>query len=100
MRSRGLAVVGFLAIEAIGFTFQSLAVMLAWMAGEGDFGVATDNGAFGPSPSGFPVAFSESDLYAYGLVNLVIILVGIGLTVAVHAWRARRRARKNVVTVA
>lgn len=83
----------FLAIESIFFTFQTLAVFLAWMAGDGGFGGATDQGAFGPTPSGLPLKFNDLDLWLYGLVNFALIAIGVALTIAVVSFRIRRRRK-------
>ncbi len=96
---RGTAIAVYLGAEASFFAFQSLAVLLAWMAGGGGFGGAQDQGAFGPAPSGVPIAYQESELYAYGLVNLVIAIVGVGLVVGLNALARRRAARRNMVEV-
>ena len=91
VRSRVVAAALFISIEAFLFTFQTLAVLLAWMAGEGGFGGAQQTGAFGPAPTGFPVAFRDRDLWTYGLVNLAILLVGLAATLAIVVRRERRR---------
>ncbi|MDO5373054.1 MAG: hypothetical protein Q4F10_06350 [Corynebacterium glutamicum] len=93
VRSRLSAVVLFLAIESIFFTFQTLAVFLAWMAEDGGFGGATDQGAFGPTPSGLPLKFNDLDLWLYGLVNFALIAIGVALTIAVVSFRIRRRRK-------
>lgn len=93
---RGIAVVAFVAADAFLFAFQTVAVLLSWMSGEAGIGGAQ---AFGPFPTAFPITFSESELYAYGLVNLAILLAGIGLTVLGNWVRARRAARREVVAV-
>lgn len=99
VKQRGIAVAAYLGAEAFFFAFQSLAVLLAWMAGGGGFSGAQDQGAFGPAPTGVPIAYQESELYAYGLVNLVIAAVGVGLVVGFSALARRRAARRNVIEV-
>lgn len=93
VRSRLSAVVLFLAIESIFFTFQTLAVFLAWMAGDGGFGGVADQGAFGLTPSGLPLKFNDLDLWLYGLVNFALIAIGVALTIAVVSFRIRRRRK-------
>ncbi|MHA3722550.1 hypothetical protein ACXR2T_01595 [Leucobacter sp. HY1910] len=95
VRSRLIATLLYLVIEGILFTFQTLAVLMAWMAGEGGFGGATDQGAFGPSPTGFPLQYDEGEIWAYGLVNLGIMAVGVILTVLIVIFRNRGRAKKS-----
>lgn len=90
----------YLASTSMLFTFQTLQVLLGWMADEGGFFGLVDHGAFGPAPTGFPVVYSESELYSYGLVNLVITLVGLGIVLLFGRLRTRRDARRDIVTVA
>lgn len=97
VRSRLSATLLYLVIEAILFTFQTLAVLVAWMAGEGGFGGATDKGAFGPFPTGFPLHYDEGEIWAYGLVNLGIMIIGVILTVLLVSLRNRSRAKKSDV---
>lgn len=99
VRSRLIATLLYLVIEAILFTFQTLSVLLAWMAGDGGFGGVSERGAFGPAPTGFPVTFDEGEVWAYGLVNLGIMAIGVALTVLVVTLRKRSRAKKSAVAV-
>lgn len=99
VRSRLMATLLYLVIESILFTFQTLSVLLAWMAGEGGFGGAEATGAFGPAPTGLPLEFDERELWAYGAVNLGIMVMGVVLTVLLVTLRNRTRARKVAVTV-
>lgn len=94
VRSRLIGAVLFLSIEAVFFTFQTLVVLLAWMSGQGGFGGATETGAFGPAPTGFPITFTESEVWLYGLANFAIMGVGLALTVLVGGLRRRGRARR------
>ncbi|CCH71327.1 conserved hypothetical protein [Phycicoccus elongatus Lp2] len=93
LKNRGIAIVTYLALDAIVFSYQSVGVLLDWMA---------DNPpvAFGPSPTSFPVEYSNSELWGYGLVNLVIIAVGSGLVVLGARLSARRAAKRTAVAVA
>lgn len=93
---RGTAVLSYLIIDSFLFTFQTLDVLLNWMHGKNRI---TGDGAFGPFPHGFPLNYKESEVYAYGIVNLVIIAVGVGLTIASNVFAARRTAKKTVVAV-
>jgi hypothetical protein len=96
VRNRGTALLSYLIADLFVFTFQTLDVLLNWMAGKGGLG---DAQAFGPNPGAFPISYSESDVFAYGVVNLAITLAGTGLVLLGHRIRARRAAAKNVVTV-
>lgn len=96
VRKRGLAIVGFLAADAILFSFQTLGVLLDWLGPT----QGSDGKAFGPKPTGFPVAYSSSELSAYGLVNLVVICVGVGLVIFGTRIAARRAARQLTAAVA
>lgn len=92
VKNRGLAIVTYLALDAIVFSYQSVGVLLDWMA---------DNPpvAFGPSPKAFPVEYSTSELLGYGLVNLVIIAAGVGLVALGSRIHARRAAHRTSVAV-
>lgn len=96
VRNRGTALLAYLIADLFVFTFQTLDVLLNWMAGEGSIGGAH---AFGPSPDAFPMHYLESEVIAYGVVNLAIMLAGIGLVVLGHRIRARRHAAKSAVAV-
>ena len=96
VRSRGTAALAFLIAESFVFTFQTLGVLLTWMAGRTGLGGAS---GFGPSPDAWPVPYAESEIIAYGIVNLIIVLAGIGLVLLGHRIRARRAAARHAVTV-
>lgn len=100
VRSRLVGVVLYLAVEGLFFTFQTLVVLLAWMSGQGGFGGATEEGAFGPAPTGLPLTFSEGDVFAYGLVNLLLIAIGVGVTGVIATLRRRQRSRRAGIQVA
>ena len=94
IKQRGLAIVTYLAIDAILFSFQSVGVILDWMANQG-------RPAFGPAPEGsFPVTYSASEYIGYGVVNLIIITVGVGLVVLGAFLSKRRSANRVSVSVA
>ena len=94
VKQRGLAIVTYLALDAILFAFQSVGVLLDWMADKPPV-------AFGASPEGaFPIEYSNSEYLGYGVVNAIIIVAGVGLVV-LGAYVAKRRAsRRASVTVA
>jgi hypothetical protein len=92
VKQRGLAVVTYLALGAIVFSYQSVTVLLSWMADE-------PRVAFGPSPESFPVEYSSSELAGYGLINAVIFAVGVGLVVLGGYVAARRAAGRDTVSV-
>lgn len=97
VKSRTGAVAIYLAAVAQLFTFQTLAVLLGWMGS--DTGLFESH-AFGPPPTGFPIADTYlADLIAYGVVNLVIVLVGVGLTIGSGSLRVRRSAKRTAVAV-
>lgn len=99
VRSRLIAAILYLVIEALFFTFQTLMVLLAWLGGEGGFGGATDQGAFGPAPTGFPVISEAAEVWSYGLVNLGLIAIGVAMTVLIVTFRNRSRMRRNSIKV-
>ena len=75
---------------------DSSPVLLNWMSAKDGMGGAK---AFGPFPSAIPIAYEQSKVFAYGVVNLVIIAVGVGLTIGVNKLATRREAAKNSVSV-
>lgn len=92
---RQWALVAYLVTGSFLFTFQSIGVLLTWMAGE--TGLAGGSG-FGDPPTGpFPVTYSGSELTAYGVVNLVITLAGVGLVLLGSRLRARRASRLTTI---
>jgi len=94
VKQRGLAIVTYLALDAIFFTFQSVGVLLDWMANNPPV-------AFGPSPKGsFPVEYSNGEYLGYGVVNAIIIAVGVGLVVLGTYVAKRRAGQRASVTVA
>lgn len=97
VRSRTGAVAITLAAQSLLFTFQTLAVLLAWMADERGFGGASESGAFGPAPTTFPISYSEADFWAYGLLNLTLVVVSLALAIAFSHLRARRSAKPERV---
>ena len=97
VRRRRDAILAYLIIDSFLFSFQTLGVLLTWMSGAKGRGGAS---GFGDPPSGpFPIDYASGEVAAYAVVNLVIILAGIGLVllgVRAKAWRA---ARGTVVDV-
>lgn len=96
LHRRSLAVVAYAAADSFVFTFQTLGVLLAWMAAEPGMGGAK---AFGEFPTGWPVTYDEVEVFSYGIVNFVVLLAGIGLTVLGSWVRERRRRRPEAITV-
>lgn len=90
--SRSTAILSYLLIGSYVFSFQSTSVLLSWLGHESP-------SAFGPFPEAFPAKASTSELFGYGAVNAVITLVGIGLVIVGARLRARRMAKRHVVTV-
>lgn len=83
VQRRGLAIVTYLALDAIIFGFQSLNVLHdEWLDTDGR------------------VTMTDKDLIGYGVVNLVVIVVGIGLVILGTVVAARRAGKRNGVSVA
>jgi hypothetical protein len=93
VRQRRWALATYLLIECWAFTFQTLYVFLNWAGAKAGIGGAQ---AFGPYPTRFPLDYKDSEVIAYGVVNLVICLVGIGLVLLGHRLRNRRRPTTTV----
>ena len=94
VRSRPAAAALYLAGVSVLFSFQTLAVLISWLAGETGFGGASDHGAFGPFPTALPLSYDDGEVWSYGAINLVITLVGVGITVLLNMFRARRDRKR------
>jgi len=92
VRSRLMAALLYLVIEAILFTFQTLLLLLNWL--NGGLTVFGD-GMFGPTPKGLPLVLNEGEVWSYGLVNLGIMTMGVALTVLFVTLRNRSRERRS-----
>jgi hypothetical protein len=79
LNSRMAAFITYIAIHGFLFTFQSTSLLIEWAGGS--------TKAFGPYPDADSAA-----VWAYGAVNLVIFLVGLGLVWLGSTLRARRRS--------
>jgi len=83
VKQRGLAIVSYLAIDAIVFSFQTLNVLHdSWLTPDGR------------------VDMSNGDLLGYGASNLATILIGVGLVILGTVVAARRASKRDKVTVA
>ena len=76
------AFVTYIALHGFVFTFQSLSLIIEWISGSQQ--------AFGPYPKA-----SSSEVLSYGVVNLGIFAVGLGLVYLGHRLGARRRTRSG-----
>jgi len=85
VRSRTAGLVAYTALHAFVFTFQTLVLVVGWASGSG-------RSAFGAFPDA-----DTGEVWAYGLVNLVVYAAGLGLLVAGQRVAARRRARRSPV---
>jgi hypothetical protein len=85
IRSRMAAFVAYLAVHAFVFTFQTLSLVMEWVNGSTEaFG--------GPFPS-----YENGLMFAYGVVNLAIYGVGLGLVYLGARLGQRRRTRAHAV---
>ena len=80
VRNRTTAYLAYIALHAFVFTFQSLNLLIEWVGGS--------THAFGAYPEA-----NASDVWGYGVVNLVIYLVGLGLVALGHRSRVWYGAR-------
>ena len=81
VKQRATAILTYLALDAILFTYQTVNVLHdSWL----------DQGR---------VNVTDSTLAGYGVVNLVIIAIGVGLVVLGTVVSQRRAAKRNTVTV-
>ncbi len=81
VRNRAAGYLAFVAVHGYVFTFQTLNELTEWTGGT--------SAAFGP----FPKA-EASEVWAYGLVNLLIFAAGLGLVFLGQRLAARRQQRK------
>jgi hypothetical protein len=87
---RRTALLTYLIAGSFLFSLQSLNLLLTWMSGGSGLGGSS---GFGDTPSGqFPIDYSSGEVLAYGAVNAVITLVGVGLVLLGSRLRARRTA--------
>ena len=82
IRNRLVAYVAYIAVHAFVFTFQTLSLLIEWVGGSEE--------AFGAYPHA-----SNSNVFGYGAVNLVIYAVGLGLVYLGHRVGSRRRVRQT-----
>ena len=88
---RQTALLSYLIVDSFLFTLQSLNLLLTWMSGGSGLGGSS---GFGDTPSGsFPIDYSSSEVIAYGVVNAIITLIGVGLVLFGARVRSRRSAQ-------
>ncbi len=83
VRNRSTAVLAYLLAGSYLFTYQSTIVLLDWFGHESP-------SAFGPFPDDFPAKASSGETLGYGLINLAITAVGVGLVLLANRIAARR----------
>jgi hypothetical protein len=89
---RQTALLTYVIADSFVFTLQSLSLLLTWMAGGSGLGGGS---GFGDTPSGqFPIDYSSSEVIAYGVVNAIITLAGVGLVVLGRRVRDRRTTHR------
>lgn len=89
---RQTALLSYLIVGSFVFTLQSLNLLLTWMSGGSGLGGSS---GFGDTPSGaFPIDYSSSEVVAYGVVNAIITVVGVGLVLLGSRVRARRTTHR------
>jgi hypothetical protein len=82
IRHRLTGYVVYLAAQCFLFTFQSTKLILEWANGH--------TNAFG----NFPKA-NAGDVWSYGVVNLIILAIGLGVLALGQYLAARRRSRRT-----
>ena len=87
VRNRMAAYIAYIAIHAFVFTFQTANLVMDWANGSTE--------AFGSFPD-----YSMGDLWAYGIINLAIYGVGLGLVTLGYRIRTKRNTRRNSVELA
>ena len=84
VRNRTAAYLAYIAIHAFVFTFQTANLVMEWANGSTE--------AFGSFPD-----FDNGDVWGYGIINLVIYGVGLGLVTLGCRIRAKRNAPRSSV---
>jgi predicted Na+-dependent transporter len=84
VRSRTAAFIAYVAAYSFMFTFQTLNLVLEWAGGSAE--------AFGAA---FP-KYETVEVLAYGVVNLIVFGVGLGLVYLGSRLAYRRRSRRAV----
>jgi hypothetical protein len=80
VRDRRTAYTAYIALMSFVFTFQTGYLVIEWVGGK--------TNAFGPYPKA-----NHGDVFGYGVVNLAIYAVGMGLLTLAYRLRSRRRAQ-------
>ncbi len=91
IRPKGVAVAIYIAVDALLFTFQSMMQLLLGISGR--YG---ELNAYWITGAGDHFTFGWGGFISYGLLNLVIVGIGIGLVLL----GARLRTRRDSKTVA
>jgi hypothetical protein len=81
LKSRVAAYIGYIAVHAFVFTFQTLVLITDWVNGS--------EAAFGPYPDA-----STEQIWGYGVINLVIYVAGLALVTLGHRLQTWRRAKR------
>ncbi len=87
---RGRAVLAFLVAASFLFTYQTSTLVMEWVMGAKE--------AFGSNTDQRDMAFS-SEPGGYAAINLIALAVGLGLVLLGGWLKARRLAKKDVVSV-
>lgn len=80
VRSRLVAYLAYVGVHSFIFTFQTMTLTRAWVGG--------DTAAFDRDPNAAP--------WSYGVVNLAIYGVGLGLVALGHRLAQRRRQKQAI----
>lgn len=81
IKNRVVAFLAYITAYCFLFTFQSTSLVIEWAGGS--------TAAFGPYPEA-----NSADVWGYGVVNLVLLLVGLGLVALGAKLRTRRTASR------
>ncbi|MDG6110265.1 hypothetical protein Daura_20595 [Dactylosporangium aurantiacum] len=81
VRNRLAAFVTYIAAHSFVFTFQTMELLREWVRGSTD---------------AFPAEVTDFDALPYGIVNLVIFGVGLGLVWLGHRLGSKRRKPRTV----
>ncbi len=88
VRTRSTAYATYIAAELFLFTFQSMSIVIDWAGGETD-------ALGGPFPD-----YEMEKFLGYGLINLAVFAIGLGLVTLGARIGSRRRTRGDAVDLA
>lgn len=94
IRSKGIAVAIYIAVDALLFTVQSMMQLLLGISGR--YG---ERNAYWITGDGDHFSFGWGGFVSYAVLNLVIVAIGVGLVLLGARVRTRRDLKKAALAV-